>query len=202
MSIQSDYHEITDSEELDSWDTWDSIGYAIDDIFTKIGRSISNWNVCGRIQNSIERMGRSLDRLGETIDDRINNLDRNPSEDLRDIAESLNQRITRDIPETVKMESEPMEWKGTDTQVKVRISWGYGYIEQIAVKYKYADKYIDVDFSNSDNPIYIQNIIDNWFDLDLKVKDTAFQALEKYYKNHRKSRTVDWFKVRAEWIKF
>ncbi|GAH39346.1 unnamed protein product, partial [marine sediment metagenome] len=64
----------------------------------------------------------------------------------------------------------------------------------------------NVPFEEFNNPEYIQNIIDTYFDIIdgvIFAKSSLFEELEHYYTKSRKNnRSSEWFGFRAEWIKF
>lgn len=74
-------------------------------------------------------------------------------------------------------------------------------------------KYIRIGFTDNNNPMYIQDIIDFWFVTEytrpnrysiISTQD-LFEELELYYtENHmgKCKKTADWFVENVEWIKF
>jgi len=175
---------------------------------------ISRLNVLGCVHYSIEEMGRGLDRLGETI---VMDYARTPGDDLRDIARSLIDNREGEIPGHVTMEYIPatsirtairakdFKTSGMEgTHVKVKISKDHT-LEQVMIRYSTDKKYVNIPFESSHNPIYIQVIIDKYFDTDFDItaKNNLFRDLESYYQTSRRNkRSADWFSCRVEWVKF
>ena len=185
----------------------------------------------GCIETGIEGMGQCLDGLGARLDKTIDNYTRNPSDDLRDLANSLldqndtnidsEEDILSELPElsepTQNIRPPPPAYKPTivpkdflhqkmeTTDVKIRLNKARE-IEQVMVRYGNKN-YLNVPFESYENPPYIQNVIDRWFVVseseEIVAKRNLFDELESYYENSRKNnRNSMWFQNRAEWIKF
>lgn len=90
--------------------------------------------------------------------------------------------------------------------VMIKISKNH-IIQQITVKYPTSEKYINLSFSHSGNPKYVQLILDTYFindenniiALNKLFEDLEISIMERTMKNRK---TASWLADNAEWIKF
>ena len=145
---------------------------------------------------------------------------RTPGDELRDIAESLinsnsvdsnssdSNSVDSSDSNSVDSNIQPIIYNN-EIDVKIRLSKDH-FIAQVMIKYNNENTYINIpyfDFEPDKNP-NIKNILDTFFDADfnkpITAKNSLFDKLEEYYQNshHENNKTSDWFRSKAEWIKF
>jgi hypothetical protein len=204
----------------DFCDSVDNIVDSITNFFERI-----QWCNCisscrESIEDGVGAVSRRLDNIGERIDRTLDEYARTPSDDLREIAESLlsdnEEEIPAIIPNSVNENYTytnpiiPEDWSEINNRIeindiKVKLDKERA-ITEIWVKYRNSKPYVSVPFENTHNPIYIQKVIDKWFVIVyncLYARSELFSELEKYYQDSRKNRrTRNWFEKRTEWIKF
>ncbi len=186
------------------------------DVTTSTIDNIANYvyklNICGCINNGINTLSTELENFGKEVEYQIDNIGRTSADDLRDIANALANNNATEIsemnylpPSPISKSSDNIETSINNIDVKIRINKDH-IIEQIMVKYLASKKYVNVPFEASQNPNYIQSIIDTYFVINgesIITKPILFDELEQYYHDTRKqTRPTSWFKERAGWIKF
>ncbi len=141
------------------------------------------WNYINKILTSI---GGSCMGCMDEIDDIYNDITNTASNDLKSIAENMKNF--------------------NNIEVRICLDVNNRHINFILVKYPDSQS-VNVPFENIENPVYIQDVIDNWFVVDvdtnfLIVKPSLFDQLEVFYKDSRKNKSSTWFSTNTEWIKF
>lgn len=147
-------------------------------------------------------------------------LGRTAADDLRDIALGLssnnnnnnnypnNNNYERledqvDLPDRMRMIPKFNIRPVDRTDVKIRLN-GYYEIVEIMIKRLTEKDYVRVPFEPTNNPSYIQGIIDEWFYIQgdyIVASDALFENMELYYYN-KNGKSSEWFKKHTEWIKF
>ena len=134
---------------------------------------------------------------------------RTPGDDLRDIARRLiNDNYNRledeeNIPYRMRMIPRFNISPVDRTDVKIQLG-RYQNIKEIMIKRLTEKDYIRVPFETTQNPPYIQGIIDEWFIVrgeEIVANDALFENMELYYYN-KNGKSAEWFERHTEWIKF
>jgi hypothetical protein len=164
---------------------------------------VSSLNIFQTCYGYANKLNPVINNIGNITMDLTNNLTNNISCLMNDNDDNINDM--RDIAERVKNNKD----RDIMRHVEVKIELGYEKnITRILIK-KYGNRdYIQVPFEHQNNPIYIQNIIDTWFNPDnnssnnIIAKPCLYMALFKRYENSRRSRKLEWYSTHVEWLKF
>jgi len=144
--------------------------------------------------------------LTNTIKSSVSECFTTDNNDLRDLANRVKKDKNKVDKSNVVVNTNIMR----DVEVKVELGLNKN-ITKILIKKSGNRDYIQVPFEATQNPVYIQNIIDTWFDnhtcMDyhdktILAKPSLYVALYKRYQNSRRSQNPTWYSTHVEWLKF
>lgn len=190
MTDKSMLRWIADSTGYDNYTYEDIIGLwkeKYNNTTSSISNYFTNINLFNACSSCIENTTDAIIEVSQGIESAIERKIMHDTNEMAEIADNIRIRTTQD--------------KMRNTEVKIQLNLDK-CITSIMIKRRGDSNYVEVPYEKVDNPIYIQNILDMWFDQELHAAPSLFKALSKYYSSSRRNKPPNWFESHTEWVKF